>query len=103
MYWNNLSTFFENDIIHFDVFQNYEICCKERDSLSLFLERKGIKTIIQWAGMPIHHSKLPSVDNSICLPKTDKFFKECLMLPMNSCISDDQIQYVINAINEFYV
>ena len=36
------------------------------------------------------------------LPYTDKFFEECLMLPMNTSISDDEALYISSKINEFY-
>ena len=42
---------------NFDVFQNYELRAKNRDRLKKYLDEAGIKTIIQWAGSPVHSFK----------------------------------------------
>ena len=33
---------------------------------------------------------------------SDKYFNDCLMLPINTVISDDEIKYVIDSIKSFY-
>lgn len=85
---------------NFDVYQNYELRAKSRDELKKFLLDKGISTIIQWAGTPVHQFKELGFDD--VLVKTDAFFNECLMLPMNMGITDDQVRYIIDQIHEFY-
>ena len=40
---------------NFDSFQNFEFAAERRDELKEFLSEKGIGTIIQWAGYPVHH------------------------------------------------
>ncbi len=87
---------------NYDIFQNFEICCKDRDSLKDFLMKNNIKTIIQWAGMPVHQSKLSNINQNSYLPETDKFFEECLMLPMYPLLSNKEIHFVIEKIVEFY-
>ena len=85
---------------HFDVYQNYEIRAESRDELKNFLTENGIGTIVQWAGTPVHQFK--ELGFSSELKNTDKFFEECLMLPMNMGIDNDELKFVINKINEFY-
>ncbi len=91
----------KNNHKYFDVFQNYEIVAKERDRLKQFLEDEGIKTIIQWAGKPVHGFRELGFQN-INLPKTDIFFQNCLMLPMNVTISNDDVDYISSKIKLFY-
>lgn len=89
---------------HFDVYQNYEAEFNDRDKLKIFLEDRGVKTLVQWGGTPIHHfddlgyglSKYKDLKN------TDSFFKKCLMLPMNMSVTNEEIKYICDSINEFY-
>ena len=84
-----------------DVFQNYELRAEKRDELKKFLSDNGIGSIIQWAGTPVHQFKKLGFNNKD-LTFTDKFFEKCLMLPMNMGISDNEVKFVIDKINEFY-
>ena len=85
---------------HFDVYQNYEITAKKRDDLKKYLSEKNIGTLIQWGGLGIHHFKHLGFNQN--LPNTDKFFKSCIMLPMNIFISDEDVEYICNTIRSFY-
>ena len=85
---------------NFDVYQNYEIVAENRDNLREFLKGKGIGTLIQWGGKALHQWKGLGLERE--LPVTDKYFKRCLMLPINLFVSDCDIAYVIESIREFY-
>ena len=86
---------------HFDVYQNYELEADRRDELRAYLEQHGVRTIIQWAGTPVHQfHELGFTD--VTLPKTDRFFTRCLMLPMNTALTDDDVEYICDKISEFY-
>jgi len=85
---------------HFDVYQNYELQAKSRDSLRNYLAEVGIGTIIQWGGKGVHQWEVLGFE--IRLPKTEDFFKKCLMLPMNMFISDEDVFYVCESIINFY-
>lgn len=89
---------------HYDVYQNYELAAEERDALRAHLANKGIRTIIQWAGSPVHwFEKLGyGRDKFDDLPRTDWFFDRCLMLPMHMALSDADVKAVIDTILEFY-
>jgi dTDP-4-amino-4,6-dideoxygalactose transaminase len=85
---------------HFDVFQNYEIEASRRDELRKYLADKGIGTIIQWGGTPVHAFKKLGFD--VSLPVTERFFERCLMLPLNMMVTDDEVTYIATAVREFY-
>lgn len=85
---------------NFDTYQNYELQADKRDELQLFLRENGIGTLIQWGGTAIHQFTDLGFDQ-FC-PNTDKFFKKCIMLPMNVFICNDDVHYVCDKITEFY-
>jgi len=85
---------------HIDIYQNYEMGADNRDELKKYLQEKGISTIIQWGGTPVHQFKELGFNEH--LPKTEAFFKKCLMLPMNVSLSYDDINYIIDAVRSFY-
>lgn len=85
---------------HFDVYQNYELQADRRDDLRTFLEAQGIRTIVQWAGTPVHQFR--ELGFTVDLPVTDAFFRRCLMLPMNVALSDDEVRYIAATIRGFY-
>ena len=90
-----------DDVNYYDVFQNYEIECENRDSLKIYLSENGIGTLIQWNGQPVHSIKSLGFKGH-GLKYTDEMYKKCLMIPMNTTLSDDEVLYVCKKINEFY-
>lgn len=85
---------------HFDVYQNYELEADRRDELRAHLDKNGVKTIIQWAGTPVHQFK--ELGFTVELPRTDAFFRRCMMLPMNAAVTDDEVDYIVKTIRGFY-
>ncbi len=85
---------------HFDVFQNYEIVAQRRNGLQKYLKDNGIGTLIQWGGKAIHQWE--HLGFNLHLPKSEAFFKECIMIPMNMFISNDDIDYICEKIIDFY-
>ena len=89
-----------SDPDHFDIYQNYEIEAEERDKLKEYLSKNGIGTIIQWGGKAVH--QFEKLGFNVKLPYTEKMFQRCLLLPMNTFLTDDDVYYVANKIREFY-
>lgn len=85
---------------HFDVYQNYELEAADRDALRAFLKDNGIGTIIQWGGKAVH--QFAGLGFSQSLPKTDRFFERCLMLPLNMMVTEDDAAYIASRVREFY-
>ena len=74
---------------NFDVYQNYECSADNRDELRSFLQDKGIGTLIQWGGSPVHHFKglgfgKEKFNN---LTRTDLFFEAWISISDNSSTS----------------
>lgn len=91
----------DGDPDHFDVYQNYEIESGRRDALRAHLERDGVRTIIQWAGKAVHQFEGLGL-GSARLPRTDRLFTRCFLLPMNTSLTDDEVHYVCASIRRFH-
>jgi dTDP-4-amino-4,6-dideoxygalactose transaminase len=89
------------DPAYFDVYQNYEIEAESRDELKIYLKENGIGTIIQWNGQPVHSITSLGFSGK-GLPYTEGMFKKCLMLPMNTALLNEDVNYVCDMIDEFY-
>lgn len=85
---------------HFDIFQNYEIQADNRDTLKEFLANEGIGTIVQWGGKALH--QFANLGFQCHLPNTDELFKKCLLLPMNTSLTDEEIDYICSKIHLFF-
>ena len=90
----------DSDADHFDVFQNYELQADNRDQLKTYLAEHNIGTLIQWGGKAIH--QFEQLGFNQVLPETDRFFKRCIMLPMNIFINDDDVDYVCEKVRGFF-
>ena len=90
----------DGDPDHFDIYQNYEIEAERRDELKEYLKQRGVGTVIQWGGKPVHQMKALGFTRQ--LPYTDWLFTRMLMLPMNMSLSDDDVHYVCDNIHAFY-
>jgi len=85
---------------HFDTYQNYEIEADRRDELRASLKEVGIGTLVQWGGVAVHQMKELGFHQR--LPRTEKLFTRSLMLPMNTYLSDEDVQTITDAIRQFY-
>ena len=83
---------------HFDTFQNFEIECDFRDVLQQGLSVRGVGTLQQWGGWPIHRFDKLGFTNS--LPEADALFDRMLMLPMNMALTDEDVDYVCDSVLE---
>jgi UDP-2-acetamido-2-deoxy-ribo-hexuluronate aminotransferase len=88
------------DSDNFDVYQNYELQADSRDDLKTYLSEKNIGTLIQWGGTAVH--QFTQLGFNQILPDTERFFKRCIMLPMNLFISDSDVDYICESVTKFY-
>lgn len=88
------------DTDHFDVYQNYELQADSRDGLQSHMKENGVGTLIQWGGQAVHQFDQLGFNQS--LPRTEKFFERCIMLPMNVFINDDDIQHIADTVIKYY-
>lgn len=90
-----------SDPDYFDVYQNYEIEAERRDELKEYLKLNGIGTLIQWNGQPVHSIKSLGFSGT-GLPYTEEMFKKCLMIPMNTSLTNEDVEYIAMKIVKFY-
>ncbi len=82
------------------VFHIFPILCENRDELQKYLTEKEIGTNIHYP-IPPHKQECYKEWNDISLPVTEKIHQQELSLPMSPCLTDEQVDYVINMINSF--
>ncbi len=90
----------DSDADHFDIFQNYELQAEHRDELRQYLKEHGVGTLIQWGGKAVH--QFAGLGFQVQLPATERLFQRCLMLPMNTSLSDADVEYVGKVVRRFY-
>ncbi len=90
----------DSDPDHFDVYQNYELQADRRDDLRDHLRLNGVGTLVQWGGKGVHQWE--RLGFTTHLPKVERFFERCIMLPMNTFVSDDDVTYVCDTVRRFY-
>jgi dTDP-4-amino-4,6-dideoxygalactose transaminase len=85
---------------HFDIFQNYEVECDQRDLLRAHLDAAGVKTIIQWGGKTIHQFRDLGLNDDV--PYTEDMTSRFFLLPMNTSLSDDDVEYICTQVVRFF-
>ena len=90
----------ESDGLYFDVYQNYAVRSKERDKLVAHLRESGIEILISWP-KPMHYHEALGISH-FRLPKTEQISNEVLSLPMYPELSDENVEFVIESIHNFY-
>jgi len=90
----------DSDERYFDIYQNYVLKVQKRDELFAFLKEKGVETLIK---DPIAVHRHPNLELShFHLPYTEQLAKEVISLPLYPELTNEQIQYVIDCVKEFY-
>jgi len=88
-----------NDGRWFDVFQNYVVESPDRDALRNYLSSAGIETMISW---PIPNHRQPGLKlDHFELPNTERLCNRVLSLPMYPELSDDEVDFVLDAMRSF--
>jgi dTDP-4-amino-4,6-dideoxygalactose transaminase len=87
---------------HKHVYHLYVIRAPRRDELQAYLKSCGIGTGIHYP-IPIHQQvSMRGIVETETLPVTEKVTKEILSLPMFAELTDEEIDYVVGAIKDFY-
>ena len=85
---------------YFDVYQNYVIRCKNRNKLVEHLRNAGVEVLISWPN-PMHKQKALELSH-FSLPMTERISAEVVSLPMYPELTDEEVEYVINAVASFF-
>lgn len=84
------------------VWHQYVIRCEERDHLIEYLKTRGIGTIIHYPIPPHLAEAYRYLGHSVgTLPITEHLAQTVLSIPMYNGMTDDEINYVIDVINNF--
>ncbi len=78
---------------------NYTILADRRDDLMVYLEGKGVGTVINY--IPNHDQPLFGGVKAD-LPNTKKAYKDMVSIPMHAGLTDEDVAVVIKAIKDFY-
>ena len=92
-YWND------------NVFHIFPALSERRDELQTYLADKGIQTVIHYP-IPPHMQKCYASSDALVitsagLPITERIHREELSLPCNPALTDEEVDYIIEAINSF--
>ncbi|MEK7542378.1 MAG: DegT/DnrJ/EryC1/StrS family aminotransferase [Patescibacteria group bacterium] len=85
---------------HFDTYQNYVLRAAQRDALVEYLKEKGVETLVKDPIATHKHPKLGLAHHS--LPYTEQLANEVVSLPMYPELQNEQVQYVIEQVRNFY-
>jgi dTDP-4-amino-4,6-dideoxygalactose transaminase len=85
---------------HFDIYQNYEVESDQRDELRAHLDAAGVKTIVQWGGKTIH--QFPDLQLNDDVPATQRMTERFFLLPMNTSLSDEDVDYICDQVLRFH-
>ncbi|MEM3038872.1 MAG: DegT/DnrJ/EryC1/StrS family aminotransferase [Thermoplasmata archaeon] len=86
------------------VYHLYVVRTKRREELAAFLKTKEIQTAYHYP-VPIHLQPLYKQMYGYTggeFPKTEKACKEVISLPMYPGLTDDQVKFVCESVNEFF-
>ncbi len=92
----NLPGLFINHVYHL-----YVIRSERREELKVFLEKKGIQSLIHYP-IPPHKQNAYKEFNHLSLPITEEIHNTVLSLPMSPTLSDVQVKFVCENIISFF-
>ncbi len=84
---------------HYDVYSSYVVCSQARDALRAHLTSAGIETMISW-WPPLHRQANLKLDG-VKLPVTERISAEVLALPIDSHMTNEEQDYVIDHLRKF--
>ena len=82
------------------VFHIFPILCENRDALQNYLTQKEIGTNIHYP-IPPHKQECYKEWNNLSLPVTEKIHNQELSLPMSPCLTDEQVDDVLEELNKW--
>ena len=86
---------------YFDVYQNYVIRTDQRDKLVAHLQKSGIEVLISWR-LPMHQQKALKLSH-FKLPMTERISAEVISLPIYPELTDEEVEFVIEAAKKFSI
>ncbi len=88
------------DQIEDDVWHLFVVRHPHREAFVAYLLEKGIQTNVHYP-LPIHKQKAYHEYHHVSLPLTEQIHREVVSLPLNTVITDEQVAYIIESVNQF--
>ena len=87
----------------YHVYHTYVIQTDQRDALAAYLKEKGISVKVHYS-IPIHLQQAAKYlgYNQGAFPVTERLCKQILTLPIHQYLSEEQKDYVVQSITEFF-
>jgi dTDP-4-amino-4,6-dideoxygalactose transaminase len=82
------------------VFHLFPILTPRRDELQNYLYENGVQTLIHYP-IPPHKQKCYKEWNHLSFPITEQIHNEELSLPISQIITEEEVIYIVNAINQW--
>lgn len=83
-----------------NVFHIFPLLCKTRDRLQEYLMCKDIGTVIHYP-LPPHKQECYKEWNNLSLPVTERIHREELSIPCNPYMTNEDVETVVLALNEY--
>jgi len=91
-----------DDEKYFDVYMNYTICVEDRDDMVQYLKDSGVEVLTPISlAKPLHHQPALGLQQ-YDLPNTERIARQFIYLPAHPEMSDEQVDYVIQTIRNYY-
>ncbi|KZZ11273.1 aminotransferase [Oleiphilus sp. HI0130] len=82
------------------VWHLFVVQCEARDALQAYLADNGVKTLVHYP-IPAHKQKAYPHFNDLSLPVTERLSRTVLSLPISPCMTEQEVEHVIKAVNGF--
>lgn len=82
------------------VFHLFVIRTKNRDHLQQYLTKNNIQTVIHYPVPPHKQNAFPDWNN-LSFPITEKIHNEVLSLPMSPVLTETEVDYIIEILNQY--
>ena len=89
-----------NDSVNKDAWHLFVIRTNERDNFRSFLNEKGIGSDVHYP-IPPHKQLAYQEWQNFSLPITEKIHQEAVSLPLNTSLTEKEISYIIQNINQY--
>ncbi len=95
---NNSQFTIHNYLQH--IWHLFVIRTENRNDFQTYLTNNGIQTIIHYP-VPPHKQQAYKEWNNLSFPISEKIHEQVLSLPISPVMTDNEVEYVVNAINKF--
>lgn len=82
------------------VWHIFAVRTPERDNLQLYLQDKGVQTLIHYPTPP-HKQGAYAEWNALSFPVTEKIHQEVLSLPISPVMTEEEVNFVVQTINQY--